>query len=223
MGVRFYCRRIYAFPWRPWRQVLQQRTRRDRCFCLHFWSSPFRRPRRSPSSNCHRTVTGRDSLIFAKRCVQAFRARKEIYIFSARRKMEFELRGDLLILNFAWRLVELILYKAQLSNMSVYMCVRGERWLHSQSLFILASCVWFVLQITVFFQRWKSTISIVMGNLQWRKISSRWWLCSWRGRPATTERGCDGYDCPVPEMGSCRNWEGMLWSYFADIDGRCQR
>ena len=103
------------------------------------------------------------------------------------------------------------------------MCVRGERWVHSQSLFILASCVWFVLWITVFFQRWGSTISIVMGNLQWRKISSWWWLCSWRGRPATTERGCDGYDCPVPEMRSCRNWEGMLWSYFADIDGRCQR
>ena len=44
-----------------------------------------------------------------------------------------------------------------------------------------------------------------------------WWLCSCRGRPATTERGCDGYDCPVPEVGPCSNWEGMLWGYFADI------
>ena len=28
---------------------------------------------------------------------------------------------------------------------------------------------------------------------------------------------CDGYDCPVPEVGPCSNWEGMLWGYFADI------
>ena len=35
-----------------------------------------------------------------------------------------------------------------------------------------------------------------------------WWLCSCRGRPATTERGCDGYDCPVPEVGPAATERG---------------
>ena len=33
----------------------------------------------------------------------------------------------------------------------------------------------------------------------------------------TVNQSCDGYDCPVPEVGPCSNWEGMLWGYFADI------